>query len=189
MAGVHRGLARRRERRRRSRLRVVRSSLPAIAAASAAIAGVLVFSAFIYTMTGRPLAWLEAHAAWGAHLRHVGVSGPVPGTRAGGLYGYARSQPIDARESGRGARRPGGDLAGDAAFRPAMRRVHRHQPDSAAHQWRPALDRPRDGRRCSRCSSGSPPSCSARHRAAWLTAFALLQGWGAALFFTWREFI
>jgi len=29
----------------------------------------------------------------------------------------------------------------------------------------------------------------ARHRAAWVTAFALLQGWGAALFFTWREFI
>jgi hypothetical protein len=28
----------------------------------------------------------------------------------------------------------------------------------------------------------------ARQRAAWLTLFAMLQGWGAALFFTWREF-
>ena len=29
----------------------------------------------------------------------------------------------------------------------------------------------------------------ARHRAAWLAAFALFQGWGASLFFTLREFI
>jgi ABC-type Co2+ transport system permease subunit len=36
---------------------------------------------------------------------------------------------------------------------------------------------------------GVAAAVPARHRTAWLTAFALLQGWGAALFFTWREFI
>ena len=77
-------------------LRAVRASLPAIAAASAAVLGVLVFSAFIYSMTGRPFAWLEAHAAWGRTFGTWVSQGPFQELGRGGLYGYTRSQPIDA---------------------------------------------------------------------------------------------
>ena len=74
----------------------VRASLPAIAAASAAVVGVLVFSAFIYSLTGRPFAWLEAHAAWGRTFGTWVSQGPFQELGRGGLYGYTRSQPIDA---------------------------------------------------------------------------------------------
>ena len=169
-------------------LRVVQSSLPAVAAATAAVAGVLVFSAFIYTMTGRPLAWLEAHAAWGRTFGTWVSQGPFQELGRGGLYGYTRSQPIDAANFV-------AVLGALAAIWPVTRRFGLPYGVFIAINLIPPLT---SGGLLSigRVTAAMFPVfiwlaavIPARHRAAWLTAFALLQGWGAALFFTWREFI
>ena len=168
--------------------RVVRSSLPAMAVASAAVAGVLVFSAFIYTMTGRPLAWLEAHAAWGRTFGTWVSQGPFQELGRGGIYAYARSQPIDALNFA-------AVLGACAAIWPVTRRFGLPYGAFIAINLIPPLTA---GGLLSigRVTAAMFPVfiwlaaiIPARHRAAWLTAFALLQGWGAALFFTWREFI
>jgi hypothetical protein len=168
--------------------RAVRASVPAIAAASAAVAGVLVFSAFIYSMTGRPLAWLEAHAAWGRTFGTWVSAGPFQELERGGLYRYTRSQPIDAVNFIAA-------LGALAAIWPVTRRFGVPYGVFIAVNLVPPLTA---GGLLSigRVTAAMFPAfiwlasvIPARHRAAWLTAFALLQGWGAALFFTWREFI
>ncbi|MCU0249307.1 MAG: hypothetical protein MUE61_03805 [Vicinamibacterales bacterium] len=168
--------------------RAIRASLPAIAAASAAVLGVLVFSAFIYSMTGRPFAWLEAHAAWGRTFGAWVSQGPFQELGRGGLYGYTRSQPIDAVNLV-------AVLFALAAIWPVTRRFGVPYGVFIAVNVIPPLT---TGGLLSigRVTAGMFPLffwlaavIPARHRAAWLTAFALLQGWGAALFYTWREFI
>ena len=169
-------------------LRALRASMPALVAASAAVAGVLVFSAFIYSLTGRPFAWLEAHAAWGRTFGTWVSRGPFQELQTGGLYGYARSQPVDAVNFVAA-------LGGLAAIWPVTRRFGVPYGVFIAVNLIPPLTA---GGLLSigRVTAALFPAfiwlaavIPARHRAAWLTAFALLQGWGAALFFTWREFI
>jgi hypothetical protein len=169
-------------------VRAVRSSLPSIASASAAIVGVLVFSAFIYALTGRPFAWLEAHAAWGRTFGTWVSHGPFQELGSGGLYGYTRSQPIDAVNFA-------AVLLALAAIGPVIRRFGVPYGVFIAVNVLPPLTA---GGLLSigRVTAAMFPVffwlaaiIPARHRAAWLIAFALLQGWGAALFFTWREFI
>jgi hypothetical protein len=166
----------------------LRDSLPAIAAASAAVAGVLAFSAFIYTLTGRPLAWLEAHAAWGRTFGTWVSQGPFQELGRGGLYGYARSQPIDALNFA-------AVLLALGAIWPVTRRFGVPYGVFVAVNVIPPLT---SGGLLSigRVTASMFPvffwlaaTIPARHRVSWLTVFALLQGWGAALFFTWREFI
>jgi hypothetical protein len=166
----------------------LRESSPTIAAASAAIVGVLVFSAFIYTMTGRPLAWLEAHAAWGRTFGTWISQGPFQEFQRGGLYGYSRSQPIDAVNLVAA-------VACLASIWPVTRRLGVPYGVFIAVNLLPPLAA---GGLLSigRVTATMFPVfvwlasvIPARHRAAWLTLFAMLQGWGAALFFTWREFL
>jgi hypothetical protein len=168
--------------------RAVGESVPAIAAASAAVLGVLAFSAFIYSMTGRPFAWLEAHAAWGRTFGTWVSHGPFQELEHGGLYSYARSQPIDAVNFVAA-------LGALAAIWPVTRRFGVAYGVFIAINLIPPLTA---GGLLSigRVTAAMFPVffwltavIPARHRAAWLAAFALLQGWGAALFFTWREFI
>ena len=168
--------------------RAVRGSLPGLAAASAAVAGVLVFSAFIYALTGRPFAWLEAHAAWGRTFGTWVSQGPFQELSRGGLYAYTRSQPIDAVNFV-------AILGALAAIWPVTRRFGVPYGAFIALNVIPPLT---TGGLLSigRVTAAMFPAffwlaaiIPARHRAAWLTVFALLQGWGAALFFTWREFI
>jgi len=166
----------------------LRASLPAMASASAAVLGVLAFSAFIYSMTGRPFAWLGAHAAWGRTFGTWVSQGPFQELGRGGLYGYTRSQPIDAVNFL-------AVLGALAAIWPVTRRFGVAYGAFLAVNLIPPLT---SGGLLSigRVTAAMFPAffwlaalIPARHRAAWLTAFALLQGWGAALFFTWREFI
>jgi hypothetical protein len=169
-------------------VRAVRDSAPAIAAAAAAVIGVLAFSAFIYSLTGRPLAWLEAHAAWGRTFGTWVSEGPFQELQGRGLYRYARSQPIDAVNFA-------AVLACLAAVWPVTRRFGVPYGVFMLVNIIPPLTA---GGLLSigRVTAVMFPMfiwiasvVPARHRAAWLTLFALLQGWGAALFFTWREFI
>jgi hypothetical protein len=165
-----------------------RPALPAVAAASAAVVGVIVFSAFIYSLTGRPLAWLEAHAAWGRTFGTWVSQGPFQELERGGLYGYTRSQPIDAVNFAAVA-------IAIVGLWPVTRRFGVPYGVFIAVNVIPPLT---TGGLLSigRVTAAMFPLffwlaavIPARHRAAWLTVFALLQGWGAALFFTWREFI
>jgi hypothetical protein len=166
----------------------VRPALPEVAAASAAVAGVVAFSIFIYALTGRPLAWLEAHAAWGRTFGTWVSQGPFQELGSEGLYGYTRSQPIDAVNFA-------AVLVALAGIWPVTRRFGVPYGVFIALNVIPPLT---TGGLLSigRVTAAMFPLffwlaavIPARHRAAWLTAFALLQGWGAALFYTWREFI
>ena len=167
---------------------VVRQSLPALAVASAAAVGLIVFSVFIYTLTGRPFAWLEAHAAWGRTFGTWLTRGPFQVMHDDGLYVYLRSQPVDAVNFLAA-------IGGLLAIWPVTRRLGVPYGAFLAINLIPPLAA---GGLLSigRVTAAMFPAfiwlaavIPARHRAAWLTAFALLQGWGASLFYTWREFI
>jgi hypothetical protein len=165
----------------------LRESWPTVAAASAAVVGVLAFSAFIYTLTGRPLAWLEAHAAWGRTFGTWVSRGPLQELQYRGLFGYARSQPIDALNFVAA-------IGALAAIWPVTKRfgiaygafmVVNLVPPLAAGGM---LSIGRVTATLFPVFIWLASVIPARQRAAWLTLFAMLQGWGAALFFTWREF-
>ena len=157
-------------------------------ASSAAVAGVLAFSGFVMALTGRPLAWLEAHAAWGRVFGAWLSEGPIQEIQYRGLYGYVRSQPIDALNLAAA-------LGCLAAIWPVTKRLGAAYGVFVAILLVPPLAA---GGLLSigRLTSVMFPvfiwlaaAVPARHRAAWLAAFALFQGWGASLFFTLREFI
>src|SRR5919201_350313 len=46
-----------------------RDLVPALAASAMPVAGMLVYSLFIWSLTGRPFAWAAGHAAWGREYR------------------------------------------------------------------------------------------------------------------------
>lgn len=164
-----------------------RPAMVRLASASAPGLGMLAFSAFIYSLTGNALAWAAQNAAWGRVYRGLGaiVSDRVAYLAEYGLYGYASTQTIDmlyllAVLFVLGAvwpvyRRLGVPYA-------ALILVNVLPPMAAggllsigrvtsvlfpAFLWMGAV----------------VPS---RHHAAWVAAFAGLQGLVAAMFFTWR---
>jgi hypothetical protein len=59
--------------------------------------GMLIFSAYIYTMTGNPFQWAAQHAAWGRTYRGVGalVTDRLAFIQANGLYDYASTLWLD----------------------------------------------------------------------------------------------
>lgn len=72
---------------------------PAMAAATPALA-TLVYSAYVYTVTGRPFAWASGHAAWGRHYEGLSGLGRLFSTRIGfvasfGLDFYVRQSSYD----------------------------------------------------------------------------------------------
>ena len=74
-----------------------RSLGASIAAAAMPGVGMLLYSAYVWRLTGHPLAWLEGHAAWGREYNGLGV---LVTTRyewlsQGGVYAYASQFPID----------------------------------------------------------------------------------------------
>jgi Mannosyltransferase (PIG-V) len=68
---------------------ILASSMPGI--------GMLIFSAYLYTLAGRPFVWLEAHGAWGRvyegldtlFLTHLSIMANQ------GLYGYSMGMPTE----------------------------------------------------------------------------------------------
>lgn len=60
--------------------------------------GMVAFSAWLWTLTSQPLAWMQAHAAWGRTFHGVEAM-PLDSLAAIvnlGVYGYVRAQPIEA---------------------------------------------------------------------------------------------
>ena len=69
-----------------------------VLAVAAPVAGMLVFSGYVMSITGNPLAWLEAHEAWGRTYTGLDalVTRPWGRVAADGLTGYVSARPIEA---------------------------------------------------------------------------------------------
>lgn len=149
--------------------------------------GMLAFSAFIYRLTGNPFMWTMQNVAWGRVYRGLDsiVSDRVDFIAANGLYGYASTQTIDMFYLL-------AVLLALAAVWPVYRRFG---VAFAALILITILPPMAAGGLLSmgRVTSILFPVflwmgavVPARHRHAWIGLFALLQGFVAVMFFTWR---
>lgn len=149
--------------------------------------GMLAFSAFIYNLTGHPFRWTMQNVAWGRVYRsldHV-VTDRVGYIANNGLYGYASTQTIDAFYA----------LAVLFALGAVWPVYRRFGLPYAAMLVINVLPPVAAGGLLSmgRVTSVLFPaflwlgaSVPARHRGAWVAVFACLQGFVAAMYFTWR---
>ena len=161
--------------------------LPACAAAAACALGTLLYSIFIYRMTGNPIAWASGHAAWGRHYTSVTqlLSTRVNVIGHAGLYEYVARSPYDVL-----------NVLGAtfvlAAVWPVWRRFGITYAVFIVINMLPPLISGgflSAGRLSSVLfpafvwlAAALPP----RQRTAWIVSFAVLQALCAALFYTWR---
>ena len=149
--------------------------------------GMLAFSAFIYRLTGNPFMWTFQNVAWGRTYRSLDsiVSDRVGYIASNGLYAYASTETIDFFYSA-------AVLLAVGAVWPVYRRFGL---PFAAFILITILPPMSAGGLLSmgRVTSVLFPvflwlgaSLPARHRPAWIVTFALLQGFVAVMFFTWR---
>lgn len=158
-----------------------------VLAAGAPGYGMLAFSAFIYRLTGNPFAWTAQNAAWGRVYRGLDsiVSDRVGFIANNGMYSYASTQTIDLFYSL-------AVLLALAAVWPVYRRFGLALAIFIPITILPPLAA---GGMLSmgRVTSILFPvflwmaaAIPARHRTAWIALFAMLQGFVAVMFFTWR---
>jgi hypothetical protein len=156
-------------------------------AASAPGLGMLAFSAFIYQLTGNAFQWTMQNAAWGRVYRSLDsiVSDRFAMIANNGFYSYASTQTIDLFYSL-------AVLLCLAAVWPVYRRFGLPYAVFIILNLLPPMSA---GGMLSmgRVTSVLFPvflwlgaAIPARHRTAWIAAFALLQGFVAVMFFTWR---
>ena len=77
---------------------VLRAHVKAFLAASMPGVGMLLFSSYLYTLTGRPLAWLDVHQlAWNRRFGSLGelIVGRAELLMTQGVYAYIVSHPIE----------------------------------------------------------------------------------------------
>jgi hypothetical protein len=159
---------------------------PLVAAAMPGI-GMLIYSVFIWNLTGRPLAWAEGHAAWGREYTGLGVlvTQRYEWLSQGGVYAYASQFPIDVLNVG-------GVIFVLAATWPVARRLGLAYAVFILINILPPLA---EGGFLSagRFASVLFPAfvwfaavVPDRHRPAWLAAFMTIQALNATLFYTWR---
>jgi Mannosyltransferase (PIG-V) len=149
--------------------------------------GMLAFSAFIYRLTGNPFAWTAQNVAWGRVYRSLDsvVTDRVDFIAANGWYNYASTQTIDMFYLL-------AVLLSLAAVWPVYRRFGIAFAALILITILPPMSA---GGLLSmgRVTSILFPvflwmggAIPARHRHAWIGLFALLQGFVAVMFFTWR---
>jgi len=167
--------------------RLPRNVLPACAAACMCAVGTLLYSAFIWRMTGSPFAWASGHAAWGRHYTSL-VS--LVATRYrfighAGLYEYVARSPYDLINVL-------GALFVLVAVWPVWRQFGIAFAAFILINILPPLT---TGGFLSagRFSSVLFPAfvwlagaVPARQRTMWIVSFAMLQALNATLFYTWR---
>ena len=171
----------------RDHLRVPATLLKRLLAASAPGLGMLVFSAFIYRLTGNPFMWTMQNVAWGRVYRSLDsiVSDRADFIANNGLYAYASTQTTDMFY-----------LMAVALAVVAVWPVYRRFGVAFAVFILITILPP--------MSAGGLLSMGrvtailfpvflwlgavlpAPHRHAWIGLFALLQGFVAVMFFTWR---
>jgi hypothetical protein len=167
--------------------RRLRFRVDAFVAAAACAAGTLLYSIFVWGMTGNPLAWASGHAAWGRHYTSVPQLLTTRASFIGhaGLYEYVARSPYDLLNVL-------GAVFVIAAIWPVWRRFGIAFAAFIVVNILPPLT---TGGFLSagRISSVLFPAfvwlaaaVPARHRTAWIVSFATLQALCAALFYTWR---
>jgi len=159
----------------------------AIAVTLAPLAAVACYSAFVWQLAGSPIAWATGHAAWGRHYRGVSqiVTDRYNFIASAGLRAYVAEQPFDLLNAL-------GLVFSLVSLIPLARRF---SIALAAFVVINVLPGALTGGMLSmgRFSSVAFPAflwlaaaTPARHRPAWMTAFASLQALNATLFYTWR---
>lgn len=149
--------------------------------------GMLAFSAFIYRLTGNPFMWTIQNVAWGRVYRSLDsiVADRVGFIANNGLYSYASTQTIDLFYA----------LAVGLALAAVWPVYRRFGLAFAVFILITILPPMSAGGLLSmgRVTSVLFPvflwmgaAVPARHRVAWIGLFALLQGFVAVMFFTWR---
>jgi hypothetical protein len=159
----------------------------AIAAAAAPVGGVLLYSLYIWQLTGNPLAWAAGHAAWGRTyqgLSHL-VTDRYRIITEAGIPAYLGHEPYDFLNAV-------GVIFVLAAAWPLARRFSFGYAAFILLNILPPLSA---GGLMSagRFSSVLFPAflwlasaVPAAHRMGWIAAFAALEAFNAALFYTWR---
>lgn len=164
-----------------------RGLLPTVVAAATPAIGALLYSAYIWRITGDPLSWAAGHAAWGRHYQGLEkvVVDRYRYITGWGLSTYVGQQPLDFL-NGLGA------AFVLVAVWPVARRLSIAYAVFILVNMLPPLA---SGGLLSagRFSSVMFPAflwlalvVPARHRAGWIAGFASLQALNAALFYTWR---
>ncbi len=158
-----------------------------LAAAAAPGIGMLIYSTYIYWLTGNPLQWAVQNAAWGRVYRSLDVLVAQQTQTIGehGLYLFAATRTIDALQLA-------AVLFVLATVWPVYRRLGAAYAVLIVINVMPPL-------MMGGLLSIGRVTCvlfptflwlgaaiPATHRAAWLALFAMLQAICAALFFTWR---
>ena len=161
--------------------------VPAIAAAAMPGVGMLLYSAFIWYLTGNPLEWARGHAAWGREYTGLGVlvAQRYEWLTQGGLYAYTSQVPGDFLNAI-------GPIFVLVATWPVARRLGLAYavfillnilPPMAAGGLLSA------GRFASVIFPAFiwfASAIPARHRPAWQASFIAVQALNAILFYTWR---
>jgi hypothetical protein len=161
--------------------------LDRLAAAAAPGMGMLVYSTFILFLTGSPFQWAAQNAAWGRTYRPLDtlVTDRIGYITQHGLYGYAATQPLDLFYLA-------SVVLTLSAVWPVFRRFGLPYAALLLVNLLPPM---MAGGLLSigRVTATLFPTflwlaavLPARHRTAWAVAFAVLQGFAAVMFFTWR---
>ena len=164
-----------------------RGLVPTIVAAAMPAVGALLYSAYIWRLSGDPLAWAAGHAAWGRHYQGLEkvVVDRYRYITGWGISTYIAQQPLDFL-NGLGA------AFVLVAVWPVARRLSIAYAAFILVNMLPPLA---SGGLLSagRFSSVMFPAflwlalvVPIRHRAGWIAGFASLQALNAALFYTWR---
>ncbi|HKP10888.1 MAG TPA: mannosyltransferase family protein, partial [Blastocatellia bacterium] len=167
-----------------------RLSLKDMAAAAAPLAGVLLYSLYLWRLTGNPVAWAAGHAAWGRTYQGLStlITQRYRVITESGLPSYLGHEPYDFLNAM-------GVLFVIAAVWPLARRFSIAYAVFILINILPPLSA---GGLMSagRFSSVLFPAffwfasaVPAAHRAGWIAAFAAFEAFNAALFYTWRPLI
>jgi len=164
-----------------------RSAVPSLAAAAMPGIGVLLYTAYVWQVTGDPLAWAAGHAAWGRSYQGLSivVTDRFEYLARAGLYSYSSNSPYDLLQAL-------GVVFVLVAAWPVARRLGLAYavfilinilPPIAVGQLLSA----------GRFSSVLFPAfvwlgavVTTRHWPGWLASFMAVQALNAALFYTWR---
>jgi hypothetical protein len=168
--------------------RSLRALVPAMAAAAMPGIGVLIYSAFIWRLTGNPLAWQAGHAAWGRDYTGFGslITDRYAWLANEGLYAYTSQVPGDLLNAL-------GAVFVLVATIPVARRLGLAYAVFILVNILPPMAA---GGMLSvgRFSSVLFPAfiwCATviprRQRSGWLASFMAVQAFNATLFYTWRE--
>ena len=162
--------------------------IPALGVAAMPCVGTLIYSAFVWSLTGNPFAWIVGHAAWGR--RYTGLTSLVTDrynyVANAGVYGYVSQLPLDLLNA----------MGVVFVLVTAWPVARRFGVAYAAFMLINILIPIADGGLLSagRFSSVLFPAflwlasvVPARHRSGWIATFAASQAFNASLFYTWRQ--